>query len=83
MNSALGLPRTRRENDDVFVVVDRFSKTAHFIPCHKTTYAHHMANLFFREVVRLHEFQGPSSPTVIASFLLHFGSPCGNNSTPN
>jgi hypothetical protein len=48
------LPRTPNGYDAIFVVVCRFTKMVHYIPCVTAVTAPQLSKLFFREVVRHH-----------------------------
>jgi hypothetical protein len=54
MDFITGLPRTKNGHDSVWVVVDRLTKVAHFIPV-RTTYAgDKLAKLYIDRIVKFH-----------------------------
>ena len=50
----MGLPRTRHGFDAIWVVVDRLTKTAHFLPVRSTFTPERLVRLYLSDVVRFH-----------------------------
>ena len=65
MNFITGLPRSRRQHNSIWMIVDKMTKTAHFLPI-KTNYSsENYANLYiFRSPlfhIEVHNFENHSS----------------------
>ena len=54
MDFVVGLPLTARRHDSIWVIVDRLTKSAHFLPVRTTYSVEQYANLYLREIIRLH-----------------------------
>ena len=54
MDFMIGLPRTQRQHDAIWVIVDRLTKSAHFLPINVEDSLEKLAQLYVDEIVRLH-----------------------------
>ncbi|XP_073120101.1 uncharacterized protein [Henckelia pumila] len=54
MDFFVGLPRTVRGSNAIWVIVDRLTKSAHFLPVRTNFSMTQYAELYIREIVRLH-----------------------------
>ena len=48
------LTKRKKKNDSIFVVIDKMSKEAHFIPMKSTYKVVNIADMFLKEIFRLH-----------------------------
>ena len=76
MDFITGLPKTRSGYDSIWVIVDRLTKVAHFIPV-KTTYSSaKLAKIYMTRIVCLPEFRGVSYRIQELNLPQSFGISC-------
>ena len=54
MDFIVGLPNTSRHHDSIWVIVDRLTKTAHFLPVHTTHRTEKYGEIYIDQIVCLH-----------------------------
>ena len=54
MDFVLSFPRASSGQDAIWVIVDRLTKTAHFLPIKMTYSLDRLAELYIKEIVQLH-----------------------------
>ena len=54
MDFIVGLPRTSKGSDSIWVIVDRLTKIAHFLPVRTTLKVGNLADLYVSRIVSLH-----------------------------
>src|SRR4051812_41870601 len=54
MDFVTSFPRSQKGHDAIFVVIERFSKVAHFLPVKETITASQLADLYVSRIVSLH-----------------------------
>ena len=67
-----GLPKTKAGHDAILVVIDHLTKMAHAIPCQKSITASEVADLFIKNIFRLHGMPQTIISDRGSQFISHF-----------
>lgn len=69
MDFLAGIPKTLRKFDSIWLEVDRFTYSAHFIPIKIDYNAEQLAMVYMNEIVRLHGYPILLSMIVVRNLL--------------
>jgi len=72
MDCIMSLPHSPRKFDSIWVIVDRLTRSAHFLPVRSTYTAEDYAKLYIKEIVRLHGVPVSIISDRGAQFTAHF-----------
>jgi hypothetical protein len=72
MDFIVGLPNTSQKHDSIWVIVDRLTKTAHFLPVHTTFTVKKYAEIYIEQIIRLHGVPKTIITDRGAQFIAHF-----------
>ncbi|KAK2388470.1 hypothetical protein QL285_062153 [Trifolium repens] len=72
MDFITGLPKTRRKHDSIWVIVDRLTKSAHFLPVRTTDTAAKLTDVYIAEIVSLHGIPSSIVSDRDPKFTSHF-----------
>jgi len=54
MDFIVGLPNASQKHDSIWMIIDRLTNTAHYLPVHTTYYAKKYAEIYLDQIVCLH-----------------------------
>lgn len=54
MDFVESLPKTKKNHDAIWVIVDRLTKSTHFLPHHTNQFVEDLAKQYISKIMRLH-----------------------------
>jgi hypothetical protein len=76
MDFVRALPKTVKVNDSIWVIVDRLTKSAHFIPIKTGMFVMRLTEIYIKQIVRLHGIPYSIVSDIDSRFTLSFGKVC-------